>query len=152
MKIIYSRKQAQAVTEHVNSKCPWLSMPLSFKGVCENVLDAFEDSDKTVFNGIVYTFVPYGDFDLYCIISVVPEFFENVQDGVPFEIEITEDSHARKIQNDANKFEEEMKQLGMTVMGFDSIEEFADHLLDEEESKIQKEDEVKENTNKKTLH
>ena len=115
MKIIYSRKQAQAAVEFINNNNHKLTKPLTLKAVCENVLPAWIDSKENIMEGVVFTYHDISPSEIYCVISVSPIFFDNLEDAVPYEIEITEEHIGMQLEADLAILKEMGEQMGMNV-------------------------------------
>ena len=135
MKIIYSRKQAQQVVEYVNTNANFLTKPLSLREVCEGVVKAFIDSDQNVQNGVVYTFRPYGEDDLYCVITTQFEYYDNFEDAGLFEVEVTDEILEEQANAQLKRFKEEFGDIDVRFI--DDLEGFIKELEDEmEDSEI----------------
>lgn len=119
MKIIYSRKQAQAAVEFVNKHNPFLRKPLTMRQVCENVLQAWIDSSKSLLDGVVFTYHEETFGEIYCVISVSPAYFNSIKESVPYEIEVTEEHVAMQLEAELNHLTKYGQDIEVEILGID---------------------------------
>lgn len=119
MKIIYSRKQAQAAVEFVNKHNPFLRKPLTMRQVCENVLQAWIDSSKSLLDGVVFTYHEETFGEIYCVISVSPAYFNSIKESVPYEIELTEEHIAMQLEAELNHLTKYGQDIEVEILGID---------------------------------
>lgn len=119
MKIIYSRKQAQAAVEFVNKNNPFLRKPLTMRQVCENVLPAWIDSSKNILEGIVFTYHEETLGEIYCVISVSPVYFDSIKESVPYEIEVIEEHIAMQLEAELNHLTKYGQDIEVEILSID---------------------------------
>lgn len=144
MKIIYSRKQAQAAVEFVNKHNPFLRKPLTMRQVCENVLPAWIDSSKSLMDGVVFTYHEETFGDIYCVISVSPAYFDSIEESVPYEIELTEEHFDMQLEADIQRLQKYGQDVGVE---FDTVDDGSST-----EEALGMIDEYVSSKNKKVLH
>lgn len=121
MRIIYSRKQAQAAVEFVNKNNPFLRKPLTMRQVCENVLTAWIDSSKSLLDGVVFTYHEETFGEIYCVISVSPAYFDSIEESVPYEIELTEEHFEMQMEADIRQLKKYGQDVGVEVVTADDL-------------------------------
>lgn len=119
MKIIYSRKQAQAAVEFVNKHNPFLRKPLTMRQVCENVLPAWIDSRKNILEGVVFTYHEETFGEIYCVISVSPAYFDSIESSIPYEIEVTEEHIAMQLEAELRHLTKYGQDIEVEILGID---------------------------------
>lgn len=119
MRIIYSRKQAQAAVEFVNKHNPFLRKPLTMRQVCENVLQAWIDSSKSLLDGVVFTYHEETFGEIYCVISVSPAYFDSIEESVPYEIELTEEHFEMQLEADIRQLKKYGQDVEVEILGID---------------------------------